>query len=71
MRDTERQPTSVDTGRHQSSPTPPPTSTRTGHAVVDVHRRAGTPVRLRSRDEFAGFFAGLDLLDPGTAFVTD
>ncbi|WUB85265.1 SAM-dependent methyltransferase [Streptomyces sp. NBC_00566] len=102
MRDTERQPTSIDTGRPhparmydwflggednhpvdraageqvRSPPTSRPTPTAdvdpdTWHAVVDVYRRAGTPVRLRSRDGFTEFFAGLDLLDPGIAFVAD
>ncbi|MFJ3664582.1 SAM-dependent methyltransferase [Streptomyces sp. NPDC090119] len=43
----------------------------TWHAVVDVYRRGGTSVQVRSRAEFAKFFAGLDLLEPGIRFVTD
>ncbi|MFJ4686930.1 SAM-dependent methyltransferase [Streptomyces sp. NPDC091377] len=41
------------------------------HAVVDVYRKSGTPVQVRSRAEFARFFSGLHLLDPGIEFVTD
>ncbi|MEV4231774.1 SAM-dependent methyltransferase [Streptomyces bobili] len=43
----------------------------TWHAVVDVYRRNGTPVQVRSRAEFAQFFSGLDLLEPGIDFVTN
>ena len=34
-------------------------------------RAAGVPVWLRTRAEFTGFFAGLDLLDPGVVLVSD
>ncbi|MEV1083181.1 SAM-dependent methyltransferase [Streptomyces sp. NPDC050211] len=37
----------------------------TWQRVVEVYRKGGTPAQVRSRDEFAAFFAGLDLLDPG------
>ncbi|QOV34944.1 SAM-dependent methyltransferase [Streptomyces ferrugineus] len=37
----------------------------TWERVVEVYRRGGTPAQVRSREEFAGFFASLDLLDPG------
>jgi S-adenosyl methyltransferase len=33
--------------------------------ITDIYTSAGTPVRLRSRDEVVRFFDGLDLLDPG------
>lgn len=29
------------------------------------------PARLRTHAEFTGFFAGLDLLDPGVVLVSD
>ncbi|WP_327398966.1 SAM-dependent methyltransferase [Streptomyces sp. NBC_01288] len=35
--------------------------------VVAIYEEAGTPVKVRSRDEVARFFTGLDLLDPGIA----
>ncbi|MER6372596.1 SAM-dependent methyltransferase [Streptomyces mirabilis] len=43
----------------------------TWHAVVDVYRKNGTPVQVRSRAEFARFFSGLNLIEPGIEFVTD
>ncbi|MEV5989125.1 SAM-dependent methyltransferase [Streptomyces sp. NPDC052051] len=43
----------------------------TWHAVVDVYRRNGTPVQVRSRSEFARFFSGLELIEPGIEFVTN
>ncbi|MGW4194930.1 SAM-dependent methyltransferase [Streptomyces sp. NPDC005004] len=43
----------------------------TWNAVADVYRRGGTPVAVRSRTEFAEFLRGLELLDPGIAFVSD
>ncbi|WP_042366097.1 SAM-dependent methyltransferase [Streptacidiphilus neutrinimicus] len=33
--------------------------------VEDVYNGAGTPVQFRAREEVAGFFEGLDLLEPG------
>jgi len=39
--------------------------------AAQVGRRAGVPVWLRTRAEFSGFFAGLDLLDPGVVLVSD
>ncbi len=41
------------------------------HAVVDVYRSNGTPVQARSRAEFAKFFSGLNLIEPGIEFVTN
>ncbi|MFJ3898822.1 SAM-dependent methyltransferase [Streptomyces sp. NPDC090083] len=35
--------------------------------VTAIYNEAGTPVKVRSRDEVARFFTGLDLLDPGIA----
>ncbi|MER5549668.1 SAM-dependent methyltransferase [Streptomyces sp. NPDC002589] len=43
----------------------------TWHAVVDVYRNSGTPVQVRSRAEFAKFFSGLNLIEPGIEFVTN
>ncbi|MEE4543963.1 SAM-dependent methyltransferase [Streptomyces sp. V4-01] len=34
-------------------------------AITEVYTRAGTPLRVRSRDEVLGFFDGLELVDPG------
>ncbi|MGH3164428.1 MAG: SAM-dependent methyltransferase, partial [Trebonia sp.] len=31
----------------------------------------GIPVRAVTRDEFDGYFAGLDLIDPGIVLVSD
>jgi S-adenosyl methyltransferase len=42
-----------------------------GEQATQVGNRAGVPVWLRTRAEFTGFFAGLDLLDPGVALVSD
>jgi hypothetical protein len=33
--------------------------------IVDVYRRGGTAVQVRTRDEVARFFDGLDLIEPG------
>ncbi|MEV8036201.1 SAM-dependent methyltransferase [Streptomyces sp. NPDC002742] len=33
--------------------------------VVEVYRKGGTTAQVRSRSEFARFFTGLELLDPG------
>lgn len=41
----------------------------TWERVVEVYRRGGTPAQVRSRDTFADFFTGLDLLDPGVALA--
>ncbi|MFD4560840.1 SAM-dependent methyltransferase [Streptomyces sp. NPDC058469] len=35
--------------------------------VTAIYDEAGTPVKVRTRDEVARFFTGLDLLDPGIA----
>jgi hypothetical protein len=42
-----------------------------GEQATQVGNRAGVPVWLRTRAEFTGFFAGLDLLDPGVVLVSD
>ncbi|NKY53898.1 SAM-dependent methyltransferase [Nocardia vermiculata] len=34
-------------------------------AAAQVYRNNGVPTQLRSRDEFAGFFRGVELLEPG------
>lgn len=39
--------------------------------AVEIYRQSGVPAQVRSRDEFAQFFAGLDLIDPGVQVVTD
>lgn len=39
--------------------------------ATQVGHRAGVPVWLRTHAEFTGFFAGLDLLDPGVVLVSD
>jgi hypothetical protein len=35
--------------------------------VQDIYNGSGTPVQFRTREEVAGFFEGLDLLEPGIA----
>jgi hypothetical protein len=35
--------------------------------VTAIYEEGGTPVQVRTRDEVARFFTGLDLLDPGIA----
>jgi S-adenosyl methyltransferase len=35
--------------------------------IVELYRKAGTPAQVRSRDEFSGFFDGLELMEPGVA----
>ncbi|MCO5997252.1 SAM-dependent methyltransferase [Actinoallomurus rhizosphaericola] len=37
----------------------------------EANRRSGVPFRLRSSEEFARFFTGLDVLDPGITSVVD
>ncbi|MDH6217902.1 SAM-dependent methyltransferase [Streptomyces pseudovenezuelae] len=37
----------------------------TWERVVEVYRRGGTTAQVRSRGEFARFFEGLELIDPG------
>ncbi|MHB9863915.1 SAM-dependent methyltransferase [Streptomyces sp. YIM S03343] len=37
----------------------------TWHKITGIYTDAGTPVQLRTADEVARFFDGLDLLDPG------
>jgi SAM-dependent methyltransferase len=39
-------------------------------AILDVYARADQPFRLRSRDEVAAFFSGLDLVEPGLVPMT-
>ncbi|QFG24619.1 SAM-dependent methyltransferase [Actinomadura sp. WMMB 499] len=42
------------------------------HAEADeTNRLSGVPFRLRTREEFARFFDGLDLVDPGVTSVVD
>lgn len=36
-----------------------------GQMTVEYNKRSATPATLRSRDQVAGFFEGLDLLPPG------
>ncbi|WP_067484048.1 SAM-dependent methyltransferase [Actinomadura hibisca] len=38
---------------------------------VEANVRSGVPFRLRSREEFARFFDGLELLDPGVTSVVE
>ncbi|MCC3312430.1 SAM-dependent methyltransferase [Nocardia africana] len=33
--------------------------------VVDIYRRSGLPCQVRSRDQFARFFDGMELIEPG------
>ncbi|OLT12458.1 methyltransferase [Actinomadura sp. CNU-125] len=40
-------------------------------AAEETNARSGVPFRLRSRAEFARFFDGLDLIDPGVTSVVD
>ncbi|WP_067821174.1 SAM-dependent methyltransferase [Actinomadura kijaniata] len=40
-------------------------------ANVEANERSGVPFRLRSRAEFARFFEGLELLEPGITSVLD
>ena len=42
-----------------------------GEQATQVGNRAGVPVWLRTRAEFTGFFAGLDVLEPGVVLVSD
>ncbi|MFL6053087.1 MAG: SAM-dependent methyltransferase [Actinoallomurus sp.] len=37
----------------------------------EANKRSGVPFRLRTSEEFARFFTGLDLLDPGITSVVD
>ncbi|MEU7734146.1 SAM-dependent methyltransferase [Streptomyces griseus] len=39
--------------------------------AVDIYRKSGIPAQVRSRDEFARFFTGLHLMDPGVQVVTN
>ncbi|MFI6013383.1 SAM-dependent methyltransferase [Streptomyces sp. NPDC051243] len=43
----------------------------TWERVVEVYRKGGTPAQVRSRAEFAGFFTGLDLVDPGVVLASE
>jgi hypothetical protein len=40
-------------------------------ALTDVYRKTPPPYTLRDADRFAGFFAGLDLVEPGITRVHD
>ncbi|WP_405537558.1 SAM-dependent methyltransferase [Streptomyces sp. NBC_00075] len=42
----------------------------TWERVVEVYRKGGTPAQVRSRSEFARFFEGLELVDPGIELAT-
>ncbi|MFD8609616.1 SAM-dependent methyltransferase [Streptomyces sp. NPDC059631] len=39
--------------------------------AVQIYRASGVPAQVRSQAEFARFFTGLDLIDPGVQVVTD
>ncbi|MEU0114373.1 SAM-dependent methyltransferase [Streptomyces bobili] len=56
-------------------PTPrkePPRNGSNGHSGWwTSFRRNGTPAQVRSRAEFARFFSGLDLIEPGIERVTN
>ncbi|GHB28843.1 hypothetical protein GCM10010306_021530 [Streptomyces umbrinus] len=39
--------------------------------IVEIYRQKGTPAQVRSREEFADFFTGLRLLEPGVEVVTN
>ncbi|KUN17581.1 methyltransferase [Streptomyces corchorusii] len=39
--------------------------------AVEIYRKSGVPAQVRSREEVAQFFTGLDLLEPGVQIVTD
>ncbi|UXX91634.1 SAM-dependent methyltransferase [Streptomyces sp. AD2-2] len=43
----------------------------TWQRVVEVYRQGGTTAQVRSRDEFASFFTGLELVEPGIALAAD
>lgn len=38
--------------------------------AVNIYRKSGVPAQVRSRKEFARFFDGLDLVEPGIEMVT-
>jgi hypothetical protein len=38
--------------------------------AVEIYRRSGIPAQVRSRDEFARFFDGLELIAPGVQVAT-
>ncbi|MEU5900284.1 SAM-dependent methyltransferase [Streptomyces venezuelae] len=38
--------------------------------AVDIYRTSGVPAQVRSREEFARFFEGLSLVEPGIEMVT-
>ncbi|TGB15522.1 SAM-dependent methyltransferase [Streptomyces sp. MZ04] len=38
--------------------------------AVEIYRKSGVPAQVRSRDEFARFFDGLELVDPGVQVAT-
>lgn len=40
-------------------------------ANPDLNKRSGVPLRIRSREEFARFFDGLEMLEPGITSVVD
>ncbi|MET9083180.1 SAM-dependent methyltransferase [Streptomyces sp. NPDC004237] len=39
--------------------------------AVQIYRESGVPAQVRSRDEFARFFNGLELIEPGVQVATD
>jgi heme exporter protein D len=39
--------------------------------IVEIYRRQGTELQPRTKDEIAGFFDGLDLVDPGLVLAPD
>ena len=43
----------------------------TWERVVEVYRRGGTTAQVRSREEFTGFFEGLELVDPGLVLAAE
>ncbi|MGQ4430846.1 SAM-dependent methyltransferase [Streptomyces sp. SAS_260] len=43
----------------------------TWRRVVEVYRQGGTTAQVRSHDEFAGFFRGLEFIEPGIALAAD
>lgn len=38
--------------------------------AVEIYRKSGVPAQVRSRDEFARFFEGLNLVEPGIQVAT-
>ncbi|GCB48423.1 hypothetical protein SNL152K_5747 [Streptomyces sp. NL15-2K] len=38
--------------------------------AVEIYRQSGVPAQVRSRDEFARFFSGMELIEPGVQVAT-